>query len=175
MTDPITVLVLCTGNSARSILAETLFNALGEGRLRAFSAGSQPKGEPHPMAIALLADKGHDTAGLRSKSWNEFAGPDTPTMDVIVTVCDSAAEEACPYWPGHPVVGHWGIADPAAVEGPDEVRRSAFETAYRLLERRIRAFIDGPIDLDDPAGLSARLRAIGRLEGATAASLGSAP
>jgi protein-tyrosine-phosphatase len=175
MTDPVTILVLCTGNSARSILAEALFNALGEGRVRAFSAGSQPKGEPHPLAIALLAGKGHDTAGLRSKSWNEFAGPDAPTMDIIVTVCDSAAGEACPYWPGHPVTGHWGIHDPAAVEGSDDARRSAFEAAYRLLELRIRAFLDGPIDLDDPAALNARLKAIGRLEGATEASLGSAP
>ncbi len=168
MTDTINVLVLCTGNSARSILAEALLNARGAGRVRAFSAGSQPKGVPHPMALALLAGKGIETAGLRSKSWDEFAAPGAPRMDVIVTVCDSAAGEACPFWPGQPLVGHWGIPDPAAVEGPEDVRRAAFETAYRLLALRVDAFLEGAIDITDPDGLRARLNAIGKLEGATA-------
>lgn len=171
MSGPVSILVLCTGNSARSIMAEALLQAIGGGRVRAFSAGSQPKGAPHPLALALLAEKGHDTAGLRSKSWNEFAGPDARRMDIIITVCDSAAGEACPFWPGHPLVAHWGIPDPAAAEGPDDARRAAFETAYRRLALRAQALFAEEIDLADVAGLRSRLLAIGKLEGATTATI----
>jgi arsenate reductase (thioredoxin) len=133
------VLFLCTGNSARSILAEALLNRLGEGRFRALSAGSFPNGEVHPMALRLLDEQGFPTGGLRSKSWDEFADPDGPRFDVVVTVCDNAAGETCPVWPGNPAREHWGIADPAAVEGAGQ--RPAFEEAYRLLEARIEAFL----------------------------------
>ena len=132
---PRNVLFLCTGNSARSILAEALLNREGGGRFRAFSAGSRPKGEVHPMALELLRDRGFPVAGLRSKSWDEFARPDAPPLDLIVTVCDNAAGEVCPAWPGHPARAHWGLADPAAVAGDGQ--RAAFEEAYRLLEARI--------------------------------------
>ncbi len=132
---PANLLFLCTGNSARSILAEALLNREGGGRFRAFSAGSFPKGAVHPMALEVLRDGGFPTAGLRSKSWDEFAGADAPPLDLIVTVCDNAAGEVCPIWPGHPARAHWGIADPAAVEGDGQ--RAAFEEAYRLLETRI--------------------------------------
>ena len=141
---PRSVLFLCTGNSARSILAEALLNRLGGGRWRGFSAGSFPKGEVHPMALQLLHERGFPTGGLRSKSWDEFAGTDAPPLDLIVTVCDNAAGETCPVWPGHPARAHWAIADPAAVEG--EGQRAAFEEAYRLLESRIAAFLTGQAD-----------------------------
>ena len=141
---PRNVLFLCTGNSARSILAEALLNRLGDGRWRGFSAGSFPKGEVHPMALQLLDERGFPTGGLRSKSWDEFAGGDAPPLDLIVTVCDNAAGETCPVWPGHPARAHWGIADPAAVEG--EGQRAAFEEAYRQLESRIAAFLTGQAD-----------------------------
>ena len=133
------VLFLCTGNSARSILAEALLNRLGEGRWRGFSAGSFPKGEVHPMALRLLAEHGFPTDGLRSKSWDEFAAPAGPDIDQVITVCDNAAGETCPAWPGHPARAHWGMADPAAVEGAGQ--RAAFEEAYRLLEARIGTFL----------------------------------
>lgn len=142
---PCNVLFLCTGNSARSILAECLANRLGEGRVRAWSAGSHPKGEVHPLTLEILGKYGHDTSGLRSKSWDEFAGPGAPRFDVIVTVCDQAAGEACPLWPGHPVQAHWSIEDPAATEGERWERRTAFERVYRELERRIKAFVRLPI------------------------------
>jgi protein-tyrosine-phosphatase len=132
---PASVLFLCTGNSARSILAEALLNRDGGGRFRAFSAGSFPKGAVHPMALELLRDKGFPLAGLRSKSWDEFAGAGAPVLDLVITVCDNAAGETCPVWPGHPARAHWGIADPAAVEGDGQ--RAAFEETYRLLETRI--------------------------------------
>ncbi len=132
---PASVLFLCTGNSARSILAEALLNRDGGGRFRAFSAGSFPKGAVHPMALELLQERGFPVEGLRSKSWDEFAGADAPPLDLIVTVCDNAAGEAYPIWPGNPARAHWGIADPAAVEGVEQ--RAAFEEAYRLLEARI--------------------------------------
>lgn len=141
---PANVLFLCTGNSARSILAEALLNRDGGGRFRAFSAGSFPKGTVHPMALALLRDKGFPVAGLRSKSWDEFAGAGAPVLDLVVTVCDNAAGEVCPVWPGHPARAHWGIADPAAVEG--ERQRAAFEEAYRLLETRIADLLSRPSD-----------------------------
>ena len=133
------VLFLCTGNSARSILAEALLNRLGEGRWRGFSAGSFPKGAVHPMALELLGERGYPTGGLRSKSWDEFADADGPRFAFVITVCDNAAGETCPAWPGHPAREHWGIADPAAVDGAGQ--RAAFEEAYRLLEARIEAFL----------------------------------
>jgi len=134
------VLFLCTGNSARSVLAEALMNHLGAGRYRAFSAGSSPKGAVHPRALETLKAHGLPATGYRSKSWNEFARDGAPTMDVIVTVCDNAANEACPMWPGRPATAHWSLPDPAAVEGVEE-QRQAFENTYRDLERRISAFL----------------------------------
>jgi arsenate reductase (thioredoxin) len=135
------VLFLCTGNSARSILAEALTNHLGGGRFQAFSAGSFPKGAVHPLALETLAAHGLPSQGFRSKSWDEFARAAAPKMDVVVTVCDNAANETCPMWPGHPTTDHWSLADPAAVEGPLEEQRRAFETTYRDLERRISEFV----------------------------------
>lgn len=143
------VLVLCTGNSARSILGEALFNHLGAGRLRAFSAGSQPSGKVNPLALATLEKHGIALPEARSKSWDEFAQPGAPAIDLIVTVCASAAGEACPIWPGHPTTAHWGIADPAHIE-PMSARREAFEMAFRQLERRIRAFLALPLESMSP-------------------------
>ena len=157
------VLVLCTGNSARSILGEVLFNELGGGRVRAYSAGSKPAGKVNPGALALLQERGIDTSGLRSKSWDEFAAPGAPHFDFIFTVCDNAANEACPVWPGHPASAHWGIADPAHVEG-EAARRAAFGKAWAQLERRIRAFMALPFDRMEPAALKEQLAAIGRIE-----------
>ena len=159
------VLFLCTGNSARSIIGEVLMRHYGAGRFRAWSAGSHPKGEPHPMAIATLAGLGHDTAGLRSKSWNEFTGPDAPVFDFIFTVCDNAAGEACPVWLGHPMTAHWGIADPAAVEG--ERQREAFVEAVRLLRRRIELLVELPLSSLDDLATRRKLAEIGQIEGAT--------
>ena len=139
------VLVLCTGNSARSMLGEALVNILGDGRFTGYSAGSTPRGEPHPMTVTLLSEKGYDVSTLRSKSWDEYAGPDAPGMDIIITVCDSAANESCPYWPGHPVQVHWGLPDPAAVEGDGQ--RVAFEAAWDALHARISALV--MLDLDN--------------------------
>jgi protein-tyrosine-phosphatase len=141
MTKTYNVLFLCTGNSARSILAEQLLNHLGRGKFRAFSAGSHPKGQVHPIALALLREMKLPTEGLRSKSWDEFAQPSAPTLDFIFTVCDNAAGEVCPVWPGHPVTGHWGIDDPAAVEGSDAEKRQAFRDAFHELEARIQSFV----------------------------------
>jgi arsenate reductase len=143
MADPeiYNVLFLCTGNSARSILAEVILNRLGAGRFRAFSAGSHPRGEVHPAALALLREHGEDTRGLRSKSWEEFARPGAPHMHFIFTVCDAAADEACPLWPGQPVTAHWGIEDPAAFVGPPDEQRRAFQRAYARLERQIEQFV----------------------------------
>jgi protein-tyrosine-phosphatase len=135
----VNLLFLCTGNSARSILAEALLNRLGEGRFRGFSAGSFPKGEVHPAALGLLRERGFVIDQLRSKSWDEFADPEGPRIDHVITVCDNAAGETCPIWPGNPAREHWGIADPAVVEGAGQ--RAAFEEAYRLLEARIKAFL----------------------------------
>ncbi|RJP24344.1 MAG: arsenate reductase ArsC [Deltaproteobacteria bacterium] len=140
------VLFLCTGNSARSILAESILNRLGEGRFRGYSAGSHPKGEVHPLALELLRTLGMPVDGLRSKSRDEFARPDAPEMDFVVTVCDNAARETCPIWPGKPVKSHWGIPDPAAVEGDEARRRAAFRTAYRRLENHVQAFLRGMPD-----------------------------
>jgi arsenate reductase len=160
ISEPCTVLFLCTGNSARSLLAEALLNRLGEGRFRALSAGSQPKGEPHVMAIDVLRSHGFATDGLRSKSWHEFAGPDAPPIDLVITVCDNAAGESCPVWPGRPIAAHWGIEDPAAIEG--ERQREAFEQALRYLRNRISLLVELPMEsLDELA-----LREIGASEGA---------
>ena len=165
------VLVLCTGNSARSILAEALLNHEGRGRIRAFSAGSSPKDAPNPYALALLKDLGYDTSAFRSKSWSEFAGPEAPRMDFIVTVCDSAAGETCPYWPGHPLVAHWGIADPAAVEGSDAEKRAAFMDTYRRLTARVTAFVNLDMDRLDLPTLKQQFAAIGSMDGATEMAL----
>ncbi len=158
------VLFLCTGNSARSILAEAVLNRLGEGRLRGYSAGSFPKGAVHPLALELLAAHGYPTQALRSKSWDEFSGPGAPLIDFIFTVCDNAAGEACPVWPGHPLTAHWGIPDPAAVVGSEAERRRAFSDTLRRLTWRIEALMSLPIDALDRSLLSARLAAIGRME-----------
>jgi arsenate reductase len=172
MSEPITVLFLCTGNSARSILAEALLNKMGEGRFRAFSAGSHPKGQPHPMALDVLRAGGFSTAGLRSKSWTEFSGPEAQTIDLIITVCDNAAGEACPVWPGRPITAHWGIEDPAEVEG--EGQRAAFETALRYLHNRIALLLALPMASIDELTLKSKLREIGAGEGATRIASGEA-
>lgn len=151
------VLILCTGNSARSILGEALFNALGQGRVTAFSAGSQPKGAPHPLALAVLTAHGHAVTALRSKSWEVFARDDAPRVDAVITVCDSAAAEACPIWPGAPVSAHWGLPDPAGIADPVE-GRAAFEATYEALRRRIERVLAAP-DLEHPEALRAALLA----------------
>jgi protein-tyrosine-phosphatase len=156
------VLFLCTGNSARSILAESILNRLGGGRFRAFSAGSYPKGTVHPLALELLDEERLPTDGLRSKSWDEYASPGAPPIDFIFTVCDNAAGEACPVWPGKPAVAHWGIPDPAAVEGGDIERRLAFRATYRALRARIERFIALPLASLEPQALQAALQEIGR-------------
>jgi protein-tyrosine-phosphatase len=145
MTHPYNVLFLCTGNSARSILAEAILRNLGAGCFNAFSAGSHPKGEVHPFAIELLRNLKQDTSFARSKSWNEFATPGSPKMDFVFTVCDSAASESCPVWPGQPMTAHWGIPDPAAAEGTDAEKHLAFADAYRQLSNRISAFLSLPL------------------------------
>jgi arsenate reductase len=156
------VLFLCTGNSARSILAEAYLNAAGQGRFVAYSAGSHPAGKVNPFALELLGKMRVSAAGLRSKSWDEFARPDAPRLDFIFTVCDNAAGEACPLWPGHPASAHWGVNDPAAVEGPDEVKREAFERAFKELAKRIDRFVRLPMgEMDQPA-LQHKLAEIGR-------------
>lgn len=155
------VLFLCTGNSARSILAEAILNDLGRDRFRAFSAGSHPKGAVHPMALELLKRKGIATAGLRSKPWDEFSAPDAPPLDFVITVCDNAAGEVCPIWPGQPMSAHWGQPDPAAVEGTDLDRTNAFRDAYRTLERRIELFTALPHASLDRLSLGNQVRAIG--------------
>ena len=156
---PFNVLVLCTGNSARSILAEALFNHLGGGRFKAYSAGSQPSGTVNPVALETLDRHGVPLPEARSKSWDEFAAPDAPHMDFIFTVCASAAGEACPIWPGHPTTAHWGIADPAHVE-PLAARREAFATAYRQLARRIGAFVTLPLETLSAQEVAAAARRI---------------
>lgn len=155
-------LFLCTGNSARSILAEAALNRWGAGKFRAFSAGSQPKGQVHPLAIELLQQLHLATEGLRSKSWDEFAQSGAPHLDFVFTVCDNAAGEACPIWPGQPMTAHWGVEDPAAAVGSDDQKRSAFKKAYRELEARIKIFVSLPIATLDNARLKARMDEIGR-------------
>ncbi len=161
------VLFLCTGNTARSILAESILRQLGAGRFRAFSAGSQPKGSVNPFAIQTLQAEGFPTEDLRSKSWNEFASPDAPVMDFVFTVCDGAAGEACPFWPGQPMTAHWGIEDPAAVEGTDIQKQAAFFQAFKYLKNRISAFAALPLSSIDQLSLATRLREIGRTDGST--------
>jgi arsenate reductase len=156
------VLFLCTGNSARSILAESLLSHWGIGKFRAFSAGSYPKGKVHPMALELLKRTNLPTHNLRSKSWDEFAAPGAPPIDFIFTVCDNAAGEVCPIWPGKPMTAHWGIADPAAVEGTDVEKASAFRKASKELETRIKLLTSLPIGSLDNMALQARLHDIGR-------------
>ena len=163
MTDHVyNVLFLCTGNSARSIMAECILNREGKGRFRAFSAGSQPRGQIHPFAIELLKKLNHPTAGLRSKDWEEFAAPGAPVMDFVFTVCDSAANEVCPVWPGQPMTAHWGLPDPAAVEGTEAERHLAFADAYRMLLNRISIFTNLPMRSLDRLALQKRLDEIGR-------------
>jgi arsenate reductase len=157
------VLVLCTGNSARSILAEVLFNTLGKGKFIAYSAGSKPAGKVNPGALELLHQQGLSTEGLRSKSWDEFAAPGAPEFDFIFTVCDNAAGETCPIWPGKPATAHWGIPDPAHVEG-DGAKRKAFKAAYEQLARRIQLFINLPIEKLDKLALKEKLAEIGRIK-----------
>lgn len=161
---PYNVLVLCTGNSARSILGEVLFNVLGKGRFVARSAGSKPAGRINPFALEWLQQQGHGTEGLRSKSWEEFASPGAPEFDFIFTVCDSAAGEVCPVWPGKPATAHWGIPDPAAVGGDDEATRAAFRKAAGQLARRIQLFMSLPIEKLDRLTLKERLSEIGRIQ-----------
>lgn len=156
------VLFLCTGNSARSILAEAILNKEGAGRFHAFSAGSFPKGKVHPAALDVLRELGHPTEDFHSKSWDEFAAPGAPPLDFIFTVCDNAAGETCPVWPGKPVTAHWGIEDPAAVDGPGQ--RAAFRNAYRALKWRIDLFLALPLDSIDELSLANRLRKIGKTE-----------
>jgi arsenate reductase (thioredoxin) len=157
------VLVLCTGNSARSILGEVLFNSLGNGKFKAWSAGSHPAGQVNPGALEWLQTNDYGTEGLRSKSWDEFAAPGAPEFDFIFTVCDNAAGEACPVWPGHPMTAHWGIPDPAHVEG-DDARRAAFRKAADQLARRIHLFLSLPIDKLDKLTLKEKLNEIGRTQ-----------
>lgn len=156
------VLFLCTGNSARSILAEAILRQQGGDRFMAFSAGSQPKGEVHPFAIELLRNLKQDTSFARSKSWDEFATPGAPEMNFVFTVCDSAANESCPVWPGQPMTAHWGIPDPAAAEGTDAEKHLAFADAYRQLSNRIFAFLSLPLASIDRMSLQRRLREIGQ-------------
>lgn len=156
------VLILCTGNSARSILGEALISRLGKGRFQGFSAGSQPAGAVNPHALKLLGGLDYETSHFRSKSWDEFEGAGAPPMDFIFTVCDSAANETCPIWPGHPVSAHWGLPDPAAVEGSDAVKAAAFQAAYEVLHHRVRQFVDLPFDVLTGDALSARLAEIGK-------------
>jgi arsenate reductase len=161
------VLFLCTGNSARSILAESILLKEGAGRFRAFSAGGHPKRTVNPFGFKVLDAYGYPTDGFRSKSWDEFAAPGAPVMDFVFTVCDTAAAETCPMWPGQPMTAHWGIEDPAAVEGTDIQKEAAFNLAFRYLKNRITIFINLPIRSLDKLSLNAKLREIGALEGAT--------
>ncbi len=160
--NPFNVLFLCTGNTARSIIAEALVTAMGKGRFKAYSAGSHPKGVVNAYALELLQKNGLPTEGLRSKDWEEFAQPGAPALDFVFTVCDNAAGEACPVWPGRPMTAHWGIPDPAAVEGSDEVKRKAFFHVYSLLQHRASIFVNLPMDKLDRLTLQRRLDEIGK-------------
>ena len=168
MDRPFNTLFLCTGNSARSILAEVILGKLGAGKFHAFSAGSRPKGAVNPHTLALLQSLGYDTAGLRSKSWSEFARPGAPALDFVFTVCDNAAGETCPVWPGQPMTAHWGVPDPAEATGSAAEVALAFKDAYRMLHQRIAVFTALPIRSLDALSLQQRLKAIGRMDGATA-------
>jgi protein-tyrosine-phosphatase len=155
------VLFLCTGNSARSVMAEALLNFRGQGRFRGYSAGSQPKGQVHPLTLETLERSHLHAEGLRSKSWNEFSGPEAPQMDFVFTVCGNAANEQCPRWPGQPVTAHWGVDDPAAVEGPREQQARAFQRALRELDARVQLFVGLPLDTLDRMALQQKVRDIG--------------
>jgi protein-tyrosine-phosphatase len=159
---PYNVLFLCTGNSARSVFAESLINRWGQGRFRGYSAGSHPKGEVHPLTLEILRRFNFPTEGLRSKDWNEFATSDAPKMDFVFTVCDKAAAESCPIWPGQPMTAHWGVPDPVAAQGDEVTRMDAFRTAFRELENRIKIFVSLPFDSLDSLRLQQELDAIGR-------------
>ncbi|MDR3726178.1 MAG: arsenate reductase ArsC [Terracidiphilus sp.] len=156
------ILVLCTGNSARSIIGEALFNTLGAGRFKAYSAGSHPSGRVNPFAIEQVQALGYPVDNLRSKSWDEFALPGAPEMDFVVTVCDNAAGEVCPLWPGHPVTAHWGFPDPAAVEGTDEEKREAFALTLRQIRNRVQLFLSLPLETLDRMAIENRMQAIGK-------------
>ena len=162
MRQPLNVLFLCTGNSARSILAEAYLDARGNGRFRAYSAGSHPNGEINPFALELLGKHRIDTGGLRSKSWDEFSVPGAPQLHFVFTVCDNAAGEACPLWPGQPITAHWGVADPAAVQGSEEDKRKAFLKAFTELSTRINLMLALPMDKLDRQALTGRLKEIGK-------------
>jgi protein-tyrosine-phosphatase len=169
MSDPLyNALFLCTGNSARSILAEAILNKVGAGRFRAYSAGSQPKGQVNPETLRLLETLGFETSGFRSKSWSEFAKPSAPALDFVFTVCDNAAGETCPVWPGQPITAHWGVPDPAEATGSSAEIALAFKDAYRMLNQRIGVFAALPLRALDQISLQRKLDAIGRTAGATA-------
>src|SRR6516164_3965870 len=170
MDQPFNVLFLCTGNSARSIIAEAILNKVGAGKFRAYSAGSQPKGKVNPHTIRLLRDLGYDVSGFRSKSWDEFARIGGPKFDFVFTVCDNAAAETCPVWPGQPMTAHWGIPDPAEATGSEAEVALAFKEAYRLLNQRIGIFTSLPLRSLDQLTLQHKLREIGGMEGATKTS-----
>ena len=159
---PFKVLFLCTGNSARSIMAEAILNKLGAGKFHAYSAGSQPKAQVHPETVRLLQGLGYDTLGFRSKSWSEFAKPGAPSLDFVFTVCDNAAGEVCPYWPGQPMTAHWGLPDPAAVEGLETDKWVAFRDTFRALDNRIKIFTSLPLASFDRIKLQEHLDAIGK-------------
>jgi arsenate reductase (thioredoxin) len=165
---PFNVLFLCTGNSARSIMAEAILNKLGQGKFRAYSAGSHPKGQVNPYTLQLLQSLGYDTSRFRSKSWNEFAKPGAPPLDFAFTVCDDAAGETCPVWPGQPMTAHWGVPDPAEATGSPAEIALAFKDAYRMLHQRIAVFAALPIRSLDQLSLQSKLKDIGRMSGATA-------
>ncbi|MGA7329989.1 MAG: arsenate reductase ArsC [Rhodomicrobium sp.] len=158
------VLFLCTHNSARSVLAESILNRAGKGSLRGFSAGSQPRGRVHPYALDLLSNLGYDVSSLRSKSWDEFAVPGAPVMDFVFTVCDDAAQEVCPIWPGQPMTAHWGVPDPSSAEGNEAQKRIAFANAYRMLQRRIELFISLPVASLARLTLQKKVDEIGRMQ-----------
>ena len=160
--EPLNVLFLCTGNSARSIMAEVILNRLGRGRFKAYSAGSQPKGQVHPLALNVLRLAHYDVSGLRSKPWDEFATPDAPKLDFVFTVCDNAAKEVCPIWPGQPMSAHWGLPDPVLVEGSEAERQLAFADALRLLTNRIGIFTSLPLSKLSKLSLQAKLDEIGK-------------
>ncbi|MFN9774205.1 MAG: arsenate reductase ArsC [Burkholderiales bacterium] len=162
MSDARNVLFICTGNSARSVIAEGMLNAMGRGRFRAYSAGSHPKGTVHPLALRQLERMGIPIDGFRSKGWDEFAGPDAPRMDFVFTVCDQAAGEVCPVWPGQPMTAHWGMPDPAAVEGTEAVRDKAFVDAAATLKRRLELFMSLPIDKLERLAIQQQVRDIGK-------------
>jgi arsenate reductase (thioredoxin) len=164
---PYNVLFLCTGNSARSIMAEAILNKIGAGKFRAFSAGSHPKGWVHPEVLGLLQSLGYDTSGFRSKSWSELADPGAPLLDFVFTVCDNAAGEICPVWPGQPMTAHWGVPDPAEAKGTPAEVALAFKDAYRMLNQRIGIFASLPLRSLDQLSLQRKLREIGQMEDAT--------